>query len=129
MDNKNIIIGVLVVFLVAGLGYYNFSDKGKNIDKKSVFQKKQECAQYGDLAKIKIKESGRVFENDTYAIKEIFYSPKLDTCLYAWVIHTTFEPTEIYSIDDVFGGGIFTAGISKNAANLFYEEIIKLKKK
>lgn len=123
--SKNIIIGVLII-IILGFGYYNFFNKEKVIDK-GIFQKKQECAQYNNLVKTKIKESGRVFKKETYTIKEIFYSPKLDTCLYAWVIHSTSGITEIYSIGDVFGGEIFTAGISKNSGSLFYKEIRKLK--
>ena len=119
---KNTIIVVLIL-LVAGLGYYGFSNKKKRVDE-DVFQKKQECSQYSNLIETQIKESGRVFENDTYTVKEIFYSPKLNTCLYAWVIYTTFEPKEIHSIDDVFGGGVFTTSMSES----FYEEISNLKK-
>jgi len=122
--NIHIIIFVLVIIIVGYIFYKGVENTQITNDE---FQKKQECSQYNDLVNTKIEESGRVFENDTYLVKEIFYSPQMNTCLYAWVIYTTFDPTEIYSIDDVFGGGIFTVGISDSAENLFYEEINKLK--
>lgn len=124
-ENKIVSGIVLVLIVVLAIVYFNKQSTG--IAGKNEFQKKQECSQYSSLVETKIKESGRVFEKDTFSVKEIFYSSKLNTCLYAWVLHTTFDPKEIYSIDDIFGGGVFTAGISENAEELFYQEIIKLK--
>ena len=127
MAHKKIIIIVLLSMVFLTSLYFNFS-QNKQGNLTSDFQKKQECTKYGDLVNTKIEESGRVFENDTYSVKGIFYSPQLDTCLYAWVLHTTFDPTEIYSIDDIFGVGVFTAGISENSSELFFNEIERLKK-
>ena len=124
-ENKIVSGIILVLIVVLAVVYFNKQSTG--IAGKNEFQKKQECSQYSSLVETKIKESGRVFEKDTFSVKEIFYSPKLNTCLYAWVLHTTFDPKEIYSIDDIFGGGVFTAGISENAEELFYQEITKLK--
>ena len=124
---ENKIVSGIILVLIMVLAVVYFSKQSTGIAGKSEFQKKQECSQYSGLVETKIKESGRVFEKDTFSVKEIFYSPKLNTCLYAWVLHTTFDPKEIYSIDDIFGGGVFTAGISENAEELFYQEIAKLK--
>ncbi|MEK7149189.1 MAG: hypothetical protein AAB796_02215 [Patescibacteria group bacterium] len=124
-ENK-IASGIILVLVIVLVVIY-FNKQSTEIAGKNEFQKKQECSQYSSLVETKIKESGRVFEKDIYSVKEIFYSPKLNSCLYAWVLHTTFDPKEIYSIDDVFGGGVFTVGISENAGELFYQEITKLK--
>ncbi|MDO8467318.1 MAG: hypothetical protein Q7S83_04255 [bacterium] len=124
-ENK-IASGIILVLIVV-LAVVYFDKQSGEIAGKNEFQKRQECSQYTSLVETKIKESGRVFEKDSYSVKEILYSPKLNTCLYAWVLLTTFDPKEIYSIDDIFGGGIFTAGISENAEELFYQEIAKLK--
>ena len=120
---ENKIVGGIILVLVLVLAVIYFNKQSTGIAGKNEFQKKQECSQYSSLVETKIKESGRVFEKDTYSVKEIFYSSKLNTCLYAWVIHTTFDPKEIYSIDDIFGGGIFTGSLPDD----FYKEITKLK--
>lgn len=125
MKNKDIII-IILALTVLVLGYYSFSDKKRDATE-IIFQKKQKCSQYSDLVNTKIEESGRVFRLDTYWIDELFYSPKLNTCLYAWRIRTNVGAlgTEtIYSIDDIFGGDVFTSSISEP----FYKEIEKLKK-
>jgi hypothetical protein len=117
---------IIVIILVVILGIVCFSKQlTKTLD--NSFEKKPECSQYSNLVETKIKESGRVFEKDSFSVKEIFYSPRLDTCLYAWVLHTTFDPKEIYSIDDIFGGGVYTSGLSENAEESFYQEITSLK--
>ncbi|MDP9249429.1 MAG: hypothetical protein M3M85_02900 [bacterium] len=121
-------ITAIIIILLLVIAYLLYLNLNKNNPSKEVFQNKQECSQYSSTANTKIKESGRVFEKDTYTIKEVFYSPKLNTCLYAWILHTTFDPKEIYSIDDIFGGGIYTGGLAENAEQSFYEEIEKLKK-
>ncbi len=122
---ENKIVTILVIVVILGIVY--FEKQSTKTVTNSEFQKKQECSQYASLVETKIRESGRVFEKDRYSVKELFYSPKLNTCLYAWIIHTTFDPKEIYSIDDVFGGGIYTGGIAENAEESFYKEISKLK--
>lgn len=99
-----------------------------NLSRNNTFVKKQECSKYYELANTKIKESGRVFENDTYVLNEIFYSPKMDTCLYAYTINTSTDPKQIYTIDDLFGGGVFVGGISKTAEMEFNQKITELKK-
>jgi hypothetical protein len=99
-----------------------------NFSQNNTFVKKQECSKYYELANTKIKENGRVFENDTYVLNEIFYSPKMDTCLYAYTINTNTDPKQIYTIDDLFGGGVFVGGISKNAEIEFSQKITELKK-
>jgi hypothetical protein len=124
---ENKIATIIILVLVITLGIVYFEKQPTKTAINSEFQKKQECSQYASLVETKIKESGRVFEKDSYSVKEIFYSPKLNTCLYAWIIHTTFDPKEIYSIDDVFGGGIYSGGLSKTAEEDFYQEISKLK--
>ncbi|NQV88233.1 MAG: hypothetical protein HQ402_01585 [Parcubacteria group bacterium] len=117
---------ILVLVVVLAVVYFNKQSAGIAI--KSEFQKKQECSQQYDLANTKIKESGRVFQNDTYTLNEIFYSPKMNTCLYAYTIHTTTDPKEIYTIDDLFGGGVFVGGMSKTAEADFSQKIAELKK-
>ena len=124
-ENK-IATGVILALIII-LGIVYFEKQPTKTTSSSEFQKKQQCSQYASLVETKIKKSGRVFEKDSYSVKEIFYSPKLNTCLYAWIIHTTFDPKEIYSIDDVFGGGVYTGGIAENAEEPFYKEISKLK--
>lgn len=117
-----IIFALIVVLLIIYL------KRSKEIVSKNEFQKKKECSQQYVLANTKIKESGRVFKDDTYTLNEIFYSPKTNSCLYAYTIHTTFDPKEIYTIDDLFGGSIFTGGLSKTAEADFNQKIAELKK-
>lgn len=95
----------------------NFSDN-------DIFLKKQECSKYYDLANTKIKESGRVFQNDTFTLNEVFYSPKLNSCLYAYTISTS-STGEIYSIYDVFGSSIYDG----TNATTFHSQREDLKKK
>lgn len=124
---KNKILSGIILALVIVLTVIYLNKQSTEIAGKNEFQNKQECSQYSSLVETKIMESGRVFEKDSYSVKETFYSPELNTCLYAWVLHTTFDPKEIYLIDDMFGGSVFTtAGISE-AEELFYQEITKLK--
>ena len=125
---ENKIASGIILVLVIVLAVVYFDRQPKEIAGKNEFQKKQECSQQYDLANTKIKESGRVFQNDTYTLNEIFYSPKMNTCLYAYTIHTTTDPKEIYTIDDLFGGGVFTGGLSKTAETDFSQKIIELKK-
>lgn len=123
MEKKDQII--LAVILIIGLF---FILKNNNLFHKEadVFEKKQDCSQYYDLADRKIRESGRVFENETYTINEIFYSPKMDTCLYAFTIHQTvgYGGSELYSIYDLFGGAVFGGSIDTD----YQLERIKLKR-
>jgi hypothetical protein len=93
-----------------------------------VFEQKEKCSKYTEQVNEKIKQSGRVFQNDTYTVSEIFYSPSMNSCLYAWIIHTSTEPKEIYSIDDLFGGDVHTGGFAKNAEAEYYNKIKELKK-
>ena len=102
MNNKNIILGgLLVIVSIFALKNSNFLDNKKD----DLFTKKTKCASYTELAHTKIKESGRVFSNDSYTLNEVFYSPKKDTCLYAYTI-TSPTSGELYSIYDLFGGSI-----------------------
>jgi hypothetical protein len=118
MDKKTKII--LVIVLIIGLFYISknlFSNKEADL-----FQKKQECSKNYDLVNQKIKDSGRIMSNESYTLNEIFYSPKMNTCLYAYTIHTG-GGEEIYSIYDVFGGDIFGGSLSDE----FQKERTKLK--
>lgn len=114
---------IIIIIAVSGITLLQ-SNKKPNLTPELLFERKQECSKYTDLANTKIVNSGRVFENDSYALTEIFYSPSMNTCLYAWIIYTTFEPKEIYTIDDLFGGSVFTTSISES----FYKELKELKK-
>ncbi len=118
--NKFNLSSLTVVAIVLVGGYFVYSHKNST---ETTFNQKQECAQYTDLANQKVKDSGRVFEKDSFTVNEIFYSPKKNTCLYAYTIHTTFDPKEIYSIDDLFGGGVFAGSIETD----FYNKIAELK--
>ncbi len=122
---KTHLITLLVLALVLVVGFFVFGHKASD---KAVFEKKQTCSQYSDQVNKKITDSGRVFEKDSFTVTEIFYSPKMDTCLYAYVIHTTAELKEIYSIDDLFGGSVYTGGLAPDAEKSFYEKIEELKK-
>ena len=122
---KTHLIILLVLALVLVVGFFTFGHKTSD---KTVFEKKQTCSQYGDQVNKKITDSGRVFEKDSYTVNEIFYSPKMDTCLYAYTIHTQGEPKEIYSIDDLFGGSVYTGGLAPDADKSFYEKREELKK-
>lgn len=114
-----LVLATLVIFL--SLRLLNSQSISSEQDD---FSKKQECVKYGELVKTRVEDSGRLFEKDTYTIFEIFYSPVLDTCLYAWRINTTFDPEEIYSIDDALsGGGVFTTSL----ADPFWKEVERLK--
>ncbi len=124
MNNKTLIVIVsLIAFAGITFAYVN-QEKQKDL----AFEKKQECSQYSDLVDQRIKESGRVFENDSFTVQEIFYSPKMNSCLYAYTIYTTLDPKELYSIDDLFGGSIYSGGIAPDAKETFYKEISDLKK-
>ena len=102
MNNKQIILVVILVIVsVFALKNSSFLNKEKD----DLFAKKAKCASYTELANTKIKESGRVFSNDTYTLNEVFYSPKKDTCLYAYTIHS--KESEIYSIYDLFGSNLY----------------------
>lgn len=125
---ENKIASGIILVLVVVLAVVYFNKQSAGIAGKNEFQKKQECSQQYDLANTKIKESGRVFQNDSYTLNEIFYSPKMNTCLYAYTIHTTTDPKEIYSIDDLFGGSVFTGGLSETAEADFSQKIAELKK-
>lgn len=109
-----IIVLIFGVYLISNI---NFSNK-------DVFVKKQECVKYYDLANTKIKESGRVFQNDIYTLNEVFYSPKMNTCLYAYTIHGSLVG-EIYSIYDVFGASVYDG----TDANTFQSQREDLKRK
>ncbi len=93
-------IKVLLVIILIGIVFllvkYNNNSKVNEI-----FKKKQECAKYTDLVNKKIIESGRIFTDENYTIDEIFYSPKMNTCLYAYTIHA--KRGELYNIYDLFG--------------------------
>ena len=115
---------ILIVILFASFLVSNI-----NLQKRDNFSKKQECSKYYELANTKIKESGRDFQNDTYTVNEIFYSPQMNTCLYAYTIHTNTDPKVIYTIDDIFGGSVFVGGISQTAEADFYKKITELKNK
>jgi len=123
-ENKIVFVIILVLIFV---GIY-FNKQSLGIKEKNEFSKKQECSRQYDLINTKIKESGRVFENDTYILNEIFYSPKMNTCLYAYTINTNTDPKKIYTIDDLFGGSVFVGGISKTAEVDFNQKILELKK-
>ena len=124
-ENRITTVIIFVLIIVLAVVYFNKQSEGTL--GKNEFQKKQECSQQYDLANNKIKESGRVFQNDTYTLSEIFYSPKMNTCLYAYIIHTTTDPKEIYTIDDLFGSGVFVGGMSKTAEADFNRKIVELK--
>jgi hypothetical protein len=126
MKKVNIAISILIVVAITTASFFILNSR--NNSEKSVFEKKQECAKYTSLANKKISESGRVFEKDSFTLNEIFYSPKMDTCLYAYTIYTTFDPREIYSIDDLFGGSVYTGGLAANAEKSFFQKIEELKK-
>jgi len=123
-------LGLLVVALVSIFLYFGTSENQvENLTSDGDFQKKQECASFDgyQLADTRIQNSGRLLKNDTYKVEEIFYSPQIESCLYAWKLYTPIEPYTIYSIDDLFSGEIFTAGISLNASELWLAEIKRLK--
>ena len=106
MKNQKEII-IIGVILIAGVFFFLNKSTPKTAD---TFKKKQECSQSYDLANQKIKDSGRVFPQESYTLNELFYSPKMNTCLYAYTIHTSNG--EIYSIYDLFGGDIYGGSIA-----------------
>jgi hypothetical protein len=111
-----IILGIGLVFVLKNNLFHTDTD---------LFKKKQDCSQYHDLVDKKIQESGRVFKNETYTIDEIFYSPKKDTCLYAFTIHTSAGyASDVYNIYDLFGAGVFGGSIDTD----YQIERLKLKR-
>ena len=95
----------LGVCLVVGI-LYLLTNSNLFQGDKSAFENKKDCSKYYELAKQKIVDSGRVFDsrNESYTLNEVFYSPKMNSCLYAYTIHTATY--DIYSIYDVFGGSV-----------------------
>lgn len=115
--NTKIVLGILLV-----IGLFYISKNTFFHTETDLFKKKQECSKNYDLVNQKIKDSGRVMSNESYTLNEIFYSPKMNTCLYAYTIHTG-GGSEIYSIYDVFGGDVFGGSIADD----FQNERAKLK--
>ena len=105
MKNQKEIIIILVILTVGAFFFFN-KNSPQTAD---TFKKKEECSENYALANQKIKDSGRVFGSETYTLNELFYSPKMNTCLYAYTIHTSTG--EIYSIYDLFGGDIYGGSI------------------
>jgi uncharacterized protein YneF (UPF0154 family) len=120
MEKKTqvLVIAVLLIALFYGISSGFFFQ-----DESVVFHKKQECSKHYDLVHSKLRDNPRIFEGETYTLNEIFYSPKMDTCLYAYVIPHEAPLVTVYNIDDVFGGNIFAGSVEW----AFYEEIAKLK--
>ncbi len=85
----------------------------------------QNCSQYTDLINRKIQESERVLKNENYTLNEIFYSSKLDTCLYAFTVQESeiYGSNKSYYIYDFFKEAIF----STRSETDFKVEIISLK--
>lgn len=114
---KNQLFLLCAVLVIIGVSFYL-----RSVSNEKTFNKKQECSQNYELVKTKLKDNPRIFQGETYAINEVFYSPKMNTCLYAYIIKTNI--LSLYNIDDVFGGNIFAGSVE----NDFYKKISELKK-
>ncbi|MFZ2706551.1 MAG: hypothetical protein WAY88_00260 [Minisyncoccia bacterium] len=104
MNKKIITIIVIICAIVLFFIYINKSSRVGIND--------TNCSQYTDLINRKIKESDRVLKNEGYTLNEIFYSPRMNTCLYAFTVHTSqmYGGSDLYFIYDFFGGAIFGGG-------------------
>lgn len=82
---KKIIISILLILTVSFLSWCNNSDE--------LFEKKQDCIKYKDEIKKNVEIRFWKVEKFNY-VKEIFYSSKLNTCIY------TVNQTNIWWIYD-----------------------------
>lgn len=120
--NTKIILGII---LVIGLFYIS---KNTNLFEKDtkISENKQGCSQYEDLINKKIQESERVLKNEKYILNEIFYSPQINTCLYAFTVEESdiYGGKKSYYIYDFFKEAIF----STRSDTDFQVKIISLKR-
>ena len=66
-----------------------------------IFQKKIECSKYIPTIKKEFEESDSIF-TEGYVLEQVFYSPKLDSCLKAYsLIGGLTERVIVYAIDDI----------------------------
>ncbi len=117
-------VGVLLIWGGVQLWDYVFPDTPKTSYQSS--SNWSDCSQYTDLIHRKIKESDRVLKNESYTLNEIFYSPRMNTCLYAFTVHTSqmYGGYDFYLIYDFFGGAIFGGSVDTD----FQVKIIDLKR-
>jgi hypothetical protein len=89
--NKNILIGILVLFVVV-LGYYAFSSREKSTlpneteqfatetETNNYFAQNQECLRHKEEIAYKLETKDSPFGKAS--LEQIFYSPKVNSCLY-----------------------------------------------
>ncbi len=104
--NKKII--TIIVIICAVVLFFIYINKSSRVGSTNT-----DCSQYTDLINRKIKESDRVLKNERYSLNEIFYSPRMNTCLYAFTVHTSqiYGGSDLYFIYDFFGGAIFGGSV------------------
>ena len=77
----------LLIFILSGCSYKIL--KNNEIDSNNVFSKKTECAQLISKLQSSIQEKEDIYTSG-YQIRQVFYSPRLDTCLMAYEYYFCF---------------------------------------
>lgn len=65
------------------------------------FAKKQECAKYLPQVEQEIDEI-QTFTGNSATKPEVFYSPKLDTCISTWTLDNDDDTFRAFQINDLF---------------------------
>ncbi|KND51239.1 MAG: hypothetical protein ABA06_02925 [Parcubacteria bacterium C7867-001] len=132
---KNVAIGTLALLLLTSL-YFNFenrttsaTEKVATVSQDELFQKKQECQGYQTSIEAKLKTLD--FYNPdtnyqtTHFLKEIFFSPKANTCLYIeqeWGLQNNKLVDEIYTLNDALTGEILTSSIQDKTNSNYLQQ-------
>lgn len=77
----------LLIFILTGCSYKIV--KNNEVDSDSFFSKKTECAQLISRLQSSIQEKEDIYTSG-YQIRQVFYSPRLDTCLMAYEYNFCF---------------------------------------
>ena len=77
----------LLIFILSGCSYKIV--KNNEVGGDNVFSKKTECAQLISRLQTNIQEKEDIYTSG-YQIRQVFYSPRLDTCLMAYEYYFCF---------------------------------------
>lgn len=118
---KKLFIIIILLFLISGCG--------RNTDLDKEFEKKKECAEYREAIQEKLEMDYPNTSTMAFRLEEVFYSPRLNTCLYAYQLS---YPNHIYSqnIIDYFTNETVWLESNDNNSNiqsLFNKELEYLK--
>ena len=126
----SIILVTLVIGFLLGTQYSQFIIQNKSGDNnnKDIFHKKQECQKYKNEIEIQLEDEDLIISKtgvQTFnSLDEIFYSPKLDSCLYVST-DTMYlygvRNSEIPSLSDALTGETMLTMIREWGADDYYE--------